>query len=131
MTPLNIHRALAIAALILAVPACGDRPRGAGADELARSTFIDTYVDLRVAALRSEEGQITDSARAEILQRHGVTEKDLVDFVTETAENFDFTRDLWNEIELRLDSVPPLPRDGVPPDSAGGPPSSDTTRSDP
>lgn len=85
---------------------------------MTRSTFIDTYVDLRVAALRSGQGQITDSARTEILQRHGVTEEGLAHFVTATAEDFEFTRDLWNEIEMRMDSVPPLPRDSIPPDSA-------------
>lgn len=125
MTLSHIHRAFAAAALILALPTCGDLPGSGGGEQLARSTFVDTYVDLRVAALRSEDGRITDSARAEILRRHGVTEEQLVDFVTGTAEDFDFTRDLWNEIEMRLDSVPPLPADSTPPDSASAPPMAD------
>jgi hypothetical protein len=106
-----MHRALVTLLLLLMAAACADLAGGRADDTLARTTFIDAYVDLRVAALRTPDGEITDSARAAILTRHGITEEALLEFVTETSGDLDFTRDLWNEIELRLDSVPPLPVD--------------------
>jgi len=113
-----MHRAPATAALLLTATACGDLSVGGTDDAVARETFIEAYVDLRVAALRTPDAELTDSARAAILERHGVTEEELLEFAAATAGDLEFTRDLWNEIELRLDSVPPMPADSIRPDSA-------------
>lgn len=93
--------------------ACGNASeRESG--ELTREGFIDTYVELRVAALRHEDDGISDSTRTAILQRHGVTEEQLLDYVEARGGDLDFMRDLWNEIEVRLDSVPPEATDSSP-----------------
>lgn len=86
--------------------ACGNGS-DQGTEALTREGFIDTYVELRVAALRHEGDGISDSARTVILERHGVTEEQLLDYVDARGGDLDFMRDLWNEIEVRLDSVPP------------------------
>jgi hypothetical protein len=112
MTPSYPPRVLILAALLLVVPGCGNTSSDAGT-VMPRETFIETYVDLRVAALRSADAVLTDSARAEILARRGVSEDELIDFVTVRGTELDFMRDLWNEIEMRMDSVPPIPADSL------------------
>jgi|SRR5690606_32428631 len=99
------------AALVVATVSCGRSDAGTLP---TRETFIEAYVDLRVAALRAEDGQLTDSARAEILSRHGVTADDLLGFAEARGTDLAYMRDVWNEIELGLDSVPPLPRSPLP-----------------
>lgn len=76
---------------------------------IARDRFIATYVDLRVAALRSDSGEIPDTAKQRVLEAHGVTDEDLLRFVEIRSAELQFMRDLWNEVELRLDSIPPEP----------------------
>ncbi|MEX2467126.1 MAG: hypothetical protein WD995_09450 [Gemmatimonadota bacterium] len=93
---------------------CGQGPSDERDGQVSRSRFIDAYVDLRVTALRAEEGLLTDSARAVVLERHGMTEDELLRFVDAHGRDLDYMRDLWNEVELRLDSVPPLPPDSQP-----------------
>lgn len=86
---------------------CGDRASDRGL-AVSRARFVDTYVDLRIEALRTETETLTDSTRATVLARHGVTEEDLLDFAEAVGGDLDYMRDLWNEIELRLDSLPPV-----------------------
>ncbi len=78
----------------------------ADANLVARAQFVETYVDLRVSALRREDETLTDSARAAVLSRHGVTEDQLLDFASAHGDDLEFMRDLWNEVEARLDSIP-------------------------
>lgn len=92
---------------LLVVLGCGDRPSDRDLS-VSRARFVDTYVDLRAEALRVESGRLTDSARATVLARHGVTEEELLDFAEAMGGDLDYMRDLWNEIELRLDSLPPV-----------------------
>jgi hypothetical protein len=84
---------------------------------MPRMTFIDAYVDLRVAALRSEGDQmLTDSARARSSSHDAWSERktQLLGFVDRArGRELDFMRDLWNEIEMRMDSVPPIPADSL------------------
>ena len=87
---------------------------GGETDGMTRADFVSTYVDLRVAALRRDDETLTDSARAAVLARHGVTEGDLLDFASTHGGDLDFMRDLWNEVEARLDSVPLVPEDEAP-----------------
>ena len=84
---------------------------GDEADLMTRAEFVSTYVDLRVAALRREDETLTDSARAAVLARHGVSEGDLLDFASTHGGDLEFMREVWNEVEARLDSVPMVPED--------------------
>lgn len=80
-------------------------------DVIDRETFIDAYVDLRVAALDTDSLRIAAADRQAILNELGIAEEDLVEFVEAHAADLDFMRDVWNDVELRLDR-PPEPADG-------------------
>jgi hypothetical protein len=90
---------LAAGALLVGCLACG----GGGDRAIDRQVFIDTWVDLRIAALQTDSQRLAASDREEILQRHGVTVEDLTRFAETHATDLDFMRDLWNDVELRLD----------------------------
>jgi len=83
--------------------ACGGTGNAPPEGLIDRSAFIDAYVDLRVSALNEESGEISDAGRAEVLQKHSLQEEDLLDFAEGHGRDLDFMRDVWNEIELRLD----------------------------
>lgn len=90
--------------LAAGVLACGDgtppEPEG-GVD---RQTFVETYVDLRVAALR-ELRQLPEGQRREILERHGVTEEGLLEFAEHHGGDAAYMRDVWSEVEARLEEI--------------------------
>lgn len=77
--------------------------RGAAPDAIDREVFVDTYVDLRIAALDTDSAKLSETDRAEILARHGVTEDDLLTFADAYAAELDFMRDVWSDVELRMD----------------------------
>jgi hypothetical protein len=97
-----------VAGVVWAAAACAPGPAQAG-DTIDREIFIETYVDLRVAALGSETGALGDDARAEVLARHGVTAEDLLTFANVHGRDVELMRDVWNEVELRLDALRPEP----------------------
>ena len=70
-----------------------------------REVFIQTYVDLRVAALSTETQQLSDEDRAEVLTRGGVTADDLVNFAEVHGRDLDFMRNVWNDVELRMEAL--------------------------
>ena len=76
-------------------------------DVIDREAFIQTYVDLRVAALKTEAQRLSDEERAEVLTRTGVTADDLVRFAEVHGRDLDFMRDVWNDVELRMDALLP------------------------
>jgi hypothetical protein len=90
----SIRRTLGGVALLLLCAACrGD----SGA--IDRQVFIDTYVDLRTAALANPGAQIRPAQRDSVLTKHGVTEEDLLQFAEVHG------RDVWGAVEARL--LPP------------------------
>jgi hypothetical protein len=94
--------------LAVAVAACGgSASEPAPADLPEREVFIAAYVDLRVEALTTQGGELTDEGRAEVLGRHSVTEDQLIAFVEYWGEELDYMREVWNDIELRLDAQRP------------------------
>ena len=83
--------------------ACGPSvPEGT----IERETFIQAYVELRVAALDTDSSRIADADRERILNDFGITGDDLLDFVRVHASDLDYMREVWNEVELRLDRSP-------------------------
>lgn len=81
--------------------ACGpSTPEGV----IDRETFIEAYVELRVAALSTDTARIAASDREAVLDEMGITEDDLIEFVEVHATDLEFMRDVWNEVELRMDS---------------------------
>lgn len=99
---------LATLALLTLAVACGS---SANTDAIDRETFIDAYVDLRVAALDTDSGRVAASDRDAILGDLGIAEDDLLDFVEVHAADLEFMRDVWNDVELRMDR-PRRPVDG-------------------
>ena len=96
-----LRRALLWAAVAI-IAACGARSD----DAIDRDVFIDTYVDLRVAALETDSQRVSTPDRDSILTAHGVVAEDLDHFTNVHAEDLDFMRDLWNDVELRMDRTP-------------------------
>lgn len=87
----------------------GDAAAPADATAIDRETFIAAYVDLRTAAVRSESPEIPDGERAAVLARHGVTEEDLLGFAEAHGRDVAFMREVWDEVEARLDAQRVLP----------------------
>jgi len=71
---------------------------------LDRERFVTVYVELRVAALRRDSQGLTDEERDEILRRYDVTEEMLMDFAERHGEEVSYMRDIWDEVESRLDA---------------------------
>ena len=99
-------------------------------DLVDRNTFVLVYTDLRVAALSNPRRDITEQDRDAVLQQHGVTSDDLLAFAEYYGPDIAFMRDVWNDIETRLDSIRQAstgPSPGDPNASLGSPsPDSDT-----
>lgn len=100
------HRLAAVFVLGLTAmtTACGsgnDLP-----ETITREVFIDTYVDLRMTALNSQDQRVDSAGREQILAEHGVTADDLTLFADVHGAELEFMRDVWNDIEVRLDQPP-------------------------
>ncbi|MEQ9399884.1 MAG: hypothetical protein RJQ04_12050 [Longimicrobiales bacterium] len=101
-------------ALITFLAACGGDP-SAATGVIDREIFVATYVDLRVTALHGS-GELSEAQRTAVLERHSVTEGQLTAFVDAHAQDLDFMRDVWNDVEARLDATRSRPD----PDSVAG-----------
>jgi hypothetical protein len=107
LTRLRVHgarRALgAILALgaLLSVDACGrDGPDQALG--ISRQEYVDTYVEILLAAQVAEDSvAASESARA-ILARRGLTEDDLLEFGRRHMDDPEYLAEVWTEIEERL-----------------------------
>jgi hypothetical protein len=115
---ISMHRSsstswLAVLAVGAVLFGCGGSTSGPAPAEVPdREAFVASYIDLRVEALTTAGGELTDEGRAEVLARHTVTEDQLVAFVNYHGENLTFMRDVWNDIELRLDAQRPSVDEG-------------------
>ncbi len=100
------HRLITPAALLIAVllAACGASGTGPDDGILDRETFIAVYVDLRVMALQEGAPGLTDAERQGVLDRHQVTEEQLLEFADVHGGDVSFMREVWDEIETRLDA---------------------------
>ena len=111
-TPLRFANVPTCLLLILAsfFAACSGNAAGPRVGDLIdRDVFIATYVDLRVVGLATEDQQITDAGRTEVLSRHGVSESDLLDFAAYHAlDDLTFMRQVWDEIEVLLEAQRPI-----------------------
>ncbi len=71
-------------------------------------------MELRISALRTDSSRIATADREAILDRLGITEDDLLQFVDVHASDLEYMRDVWNEVELRMDRAPESEVDGRP-----------------
>lgn len=91
--------------LQVATASCGDPGSGPGGGEeetISRDTFVSTYVDLRIAALRDTTAAIGAEERERILREHGVTREDLLRFVEIHGQRPAFMRQVWVEVDERI-----------------------------
>jgi len=91
-------RRLILAAVLLA--ACG-REAAMPAAGISRETFIAVYAELSRARLRTTPDEFS-ARKAEILQQHGVTERDLTRFVEVHGQQPAYMAGVWNSVRERL-----------------------------
>lgn len=111
MTPLHTPRAptLLFMGLAVSLSACfSDAAGPRGNDIIDRAIFIAVYVDLRAAALVTDDRELTDAARSEVLTRHSASEAEVLDFAEYHSRDLPFMREVWDEIELLLESQRPM-----------------------
>lgn len=102
----SVHALLLLAGLLV-VPGCGEggaEPREEGID---RETFVATYVDLRRAAIRDGPDPITPEARDRVLERHGVSSEELLEFVEIHGRDLEYMEAVWDTVEAILGQEPP------------------------
>lgn len=88
--------------------ACGTGNPPTAPQTITPAVFVATYVDLRLAVLGGEEPKrMTDSLRAAVLARHGVTEEDLLDFAKIHGSDPTFMKAVWDSVEERLNATRP------------------------
>ena len=109
----TLRRLLTLALLALGVAAC--EPEAPEVDAIPRETFIATWVDLRSSVMRAGPGGITPAERTRIIERHGVTEDDLIGFAEAHGADVAYMKAVGDEVESELQDR------GVPVDSAGRP----------
>lgn len=91
---------LAIGTIALSVLACGgDESLTHDGETISRARFVETYVELRKAGLRSRQMDLTLDEQRAILERTGVTEEDLLAFVEYWGTNGDVMLGIWEEVD--------------------------------
>ena len=96
-----IARAAALILLVQAASACGGP--ASGGEAIDREVFIETYVELRLAALDSDDFAVPPAEREEILARHGVDQEALLRFADVHGRDVDFMNEVWADVESRLE----------------------------
>ena len=97
-----MKRTVAAAVILLALASCGGDTSPVASDVIDRQTFIDTYVDLRLAAIQTPDFRIPSGERDQILTRHGVSAEDLLRFADAHGRDLEFMNEVWSEIEVRF-----------------------------
>jgi hypothetical protein len=92
---------LACALLLTACGGEGD-PATRALDVIERETFVDTYVQLRMASFDNTPRIITDGEKDRILAGQQVTEEELRNFLTVHGSDIPYVRDLWADIEAQI-----------------------------
>lgn len=104
---------------VIAASACGGETIP---DTLDRDTFVDAYVELRIAALLRSQPALEGAVKDSVLQDIGVTEEELLTFADVHGDDLAFMRDVWGDVSARLESIDYMPLDAPDPDSTGASP---------
>jgi len=82
---------------------CEDRvPTSRDEATIPRERFIETMVQLRVAAIRTQVGLVTEQERDRILGEQGVSEEELRQFADVHGTDVPMMEALWTEVERRI-----------------------------
>ncbi len=97
----------ALLALLLLVPSGCDRdfPSSEGRAPIDRATFVDTFVELRLAAVRSGRVDLPAEERERVLREQGVSEGELRAFIEVHGRNVPYMNELWREVEQRFEAA--------------------------
>lgn len=69
---------------------------------LEADAFIDTYVDLRVAALTNVSGEITEAERDSVLTARGVRSEQMLEFAEVHGRRAAYMQNIWDSVEVRF-----------------------------
>lgn len=126
---LSVLLPLVLGSLALVLGACGGEPTEDDVPEptIAREAFVSTYVDLRMAALRNPEAEITAEERDRILEEHGVSSEELLRFVEVLSRDDPRAmQEVWTEVQDRIrqarEGAVREEMGGDPPEDGAGPP---------
>lgn len=97
---------IACLALALVLPACdSDFPSSEGRAPIDRATFVETFVELRLAAIDAGSTSISEADRERVLSERGVSEDDLRAFIEVHGRNVPYMNEVWREIEEKLEAA--------------------------
>ena len=83
-------------------------------ETISREAFIEAYVALRVAELTDPGDEVISAeARERVLQEQDVTEEELLGFAEVYGGDVDFMKDVWQDVEKRMEDL------RNPPDTTG------------
>jgi hypothetical protein len=99
MTRQAVTLPLALLAATTLAAGCGG---SAETPPIDREVFIETYVELRLAALESEDFEVDADSRDEILERLGVDQDALLYFADFHGRDVAFMNEVWTEVDRRL-----------------------------
>jgi hypothetical protein len=86
-------------ACVLATGCSFPTPGEASEDAISRESFINAYVELRVAALQAPGREVTVQLRDGVLDGMELQESDLLDFVEVHGKDVQYMRRLWEEVD--------------------------------
>jgi hypothetical protein len=98
-----MRRQASLAVLLALAAACAEGAR-TGPAPIDREVFIETYVELRLAALQSPDYMVTPERRAAVLQSQGVDADALLAFADAHGRDVEYMSELWSEVERRLEA---------------------------
>lgn len=97
-------RTLLLALLMLTSAGCGTpRPSEVGSGTIDTETFIEAYIALRrAAAVAGDSASGFEARKQEILDRHGISGQDLLDFVERRGADLPEMVTIWDSIYQRI-----------------------------
>lgn len=96
---------LALAAWAGAALACSPQTAAPAAEALDREAFVATYAALRLAALQSPSGVVSDRDRDRVLAEHGTSAEALLAFVERHGEDLVFMEEVWENAQEAIREV--------------------------
>lgn len=89
--------------LALAAAGCGTpHPADSGRKTLDGNAFADIYIELRRAAIAADSAPDFDERKREILERHGISGPELIDYVERNSKDLKELAVTWDSIYRRL-----------------------------
>ena len=78
-------------------------------ETISRETFVETYVALRAAELRSPGAVIPDEDRDRVLAEMGVSEEELLTFAEVHGDDVLFMAAVWMDVQNRMEELSSRP----------------------